>query len=78
MIKTFQTVVALTRTVQSLSAPLFINRLAFPFAGITNSISVKTIPLPFLADSINEGTIAEFLKSNNKHISRGRTMGRTR
>ena len=26
--------------------------------------AVKTVNLPFLADSINEGTIAEFVKSN--------------
>jgi len=28
----------------------------------------KTINLPFLADSINEGTITEFVKSNHLFI----------
>ena len=40
------------------------NTGAYYFAGKLSNSSVKTVNLPFLADSINEGTIAEFVKSN--------------
>lgn len=33
------------------------------FAGNSLLILAKTVNLPFLADSINEGTVAKFLKS---------------
>lgn len=34
------------------------------FAGTLPHTAAKTVNLPFLADSINEGTVAELLKSN--------------
>jgi len=36
--------------------------------------SVKTINLPFLADSINEGTIAEFVKKQGQWINQDETV----
>lgn len=36
----------------------------------------KTVNLPFLADSINEGTVAKLLKSYSFFIGRGRRLGR--
>lgn len=42
------------------------------FAGTSSTILVKTINLPFLADSINEGTVAQFVKSNlYLHVEQG-------
>jgi hypothetical protein len=37
--------------------------------------AAKTVNLPFLADSINEGTVAQFLKSTCIDIVRARIMG---
>lgn len=39
------------------------HRNMYYFGGTTHHIIVKTINLPFLADSINEGTVAELVKS---------------
>lgn len=38
------------------------------------SHSAKTFPLPFLADSINEGTIAEFVKKEGQWVELDETV----
>ena len=42
--------------------------LSFCFACSFIVISAKTFPLPFLADSINEGTVANFLKKEGQWV----------
>ncbi len=47
------------------SFSIFAKGPVYFFASITLFYSAKTINLPFLADSINEGTIAGFVKSKS-------------
>jgi hypothetical protein len=42
--------------------------LSFYFACIFIINLAKTFPLPFLADSINEGTVANFLKKEGQWV----------
>lgn len=63
MINSFKAVCGLTRRGATSNWATY-NCAAFLTKKYVNYFASKTIPLPFLADSINEGTIAEFLKSN--------------
>ena len=53
------------------------HRNLYYFGGSCNPIIVKTINLPFLADSINEGTVAELVKSKLETKHRARVVGRS-